>query len=83
MKKKQNDAEKDDIKASEDRVAQLEAEVKQSEILNGFEDERTKNLKLSLGFEKATLASKKAQNKETQDSVNNLNNAKDASEKAT
>lgn len=81
-KNKQNDAEKDDIKASEDRVAQLEAEVKQSEILNGFEDERTKNLKLSLGFEKATLASKKAQNKETQDSVNNLNNAKDASEKA-
>ncbi len=63
-------------------MAQLEAEVKQSEILNGFEDERTKNLKLSLGFEKATLASKKAQNKETQDSVNNLNNAKDASEKA-
>ena len=81
-KNKQNDAEKDDIKASEDRVAQLEAEVKQSEILNGFEDERAKNLKLSLGFEKATLASKKAQNKETQDSVNNLNNAKDASEKA-
>lgn len=81
-KNKQNDAEKDDIKANEDRVAQLEAEVKQSEILNGFEDERTKNLKLSLGFEKATLASKKAQNKETQDSVNNLNNAKDASEKA-
>lgn len=81
-KNKQNDAEKDDIKANEDRVAQLEAEVKQSEILNGFEDERTKNLKLSLAFEKATLASKKAQNKETQDSVNNLNNAKDASEKA-
>lgn len=81
-KNKQNDAEKDDIKANEDRVAQLEAEVKQSEILNGFEDERTKNLKLILGFEKATLASKKAQNKETQNSVNNLNNAKDASEKA-
>lgn len=81
-KNKQNDAEKDDIKASEDRVAQLEAEVKQSEILNGFEDERTKNLKLNLGFEKATLASKEAQNKKTQDSVNILNNAKDASEKA-
>lgn len=81
-KNKQNDAEKDDIKASEDRLAQLEAEVKQSEILNGFEDERTKNLKLNLGFEKATLASKEAQNKKTQDSVNILNNAKDASEKA-
>lgn len=81
-KNKQNDAEKDDIKASEDRVSQLEAEVKQSEILNGFEDERTKNLKLNLGFEKATLASKEAQNKKTQDSVNILNNAKDASDKA-
>lgn len=81
-KNKQNDAEKDDIKAGEDRVSQLEAEVKQSEILNGFEDERTKNLKLNLGFEKATLASKEAQNKKTQDSVNILNNAKDASDKA-
>lgn len=81
-KNKQNDAEKDDIKASEDRVSQLEAEVKQSEILNGFEDERTKNLKLNLGFEKATLASKEAQNKKTQDSVNILNKAKDASDNA-
>ena len=81
-KNKQNDAEKDDIKAREDRVSQLEAEVKQSEILNGFEDERTKSLKLNLGFEKATLASKEAQNKKTQDSVNILNNAKDASDKA-
>lgn len=81
-KNKQNDAEKDDIKASEDRVAQLEAEVKQSEILNGVEDERTKSLKLNLNFEKATLASKKAQNKETQDGVDKLNGAKGASEKA-
>lgn len=81
-KNKQNDAEKEDIEASEDRVAQLEAEVKQSVILNGTEDERTKNLKLNLGFEKATLASKKAQNKETQDSVDGLNSAKDASDKA-
>lgn len=81
-KNKQNDTEQEDIKASEDRVAQLEAEVKQAETLKGLDDEHTQSLKLSLNFEKATLSAKKQQNKTTQQQVTTLNNAKDASEKA-
>lgn len=79
---KQNDAEKKDVQASDDRVAQLENEYNQAMKNNELTEEQRNNLKTNLNFEKAINAQKKAQNANTQKQVDNLNNVKGASEKA-
>lgn len=79
---KQNDAEKKDVQASDDRVAQLETEYNQAMKNNELTEEQRNNLKTNLNFEKAINAQKKAQNANTQKQVDELNNAKGASEKA-
>lgn len=79
---KQNDAEKADIQDQEALVASLEKEYNQLSENKELESDKAKQLKVSLDVQKAILNQKKADNKATQEGVDNLNNVKDASEKA-